>query len=162
LKEEIAMAGGYGTHTAQGGFMPDRRATEGTIGRRFVAYCIDIVVIAAMMGVLWLFIGLIGLLTFGLGWGLYALLPLTAIVYNALTISGAGQGTWGMRAAGLRVVDSGTGGPVGMLNAAVHAFLFYVAMGTTLLVVDILIGLFRSDSRMGRDIITGITMVRSS
>jgi uncharacterized RDD family membrane protein YckC len=155
------MAGGYGYGAAQGGFVPDRRATEGTMGRRLVAYLIDIVVIAAIMGVLWLFIGFIGLLTFGLGWGLYALLPLTAIVYNAITVSGSGQGTWGMRAAGLRVVDSGSGGRVGLLAAAVHAFLFYVAMGTALLILDILVGLFRNDSRMGRDIVTGITMVRA-
>jgi uncharacterized RDD family membrane protein YckC len=155
------MAGGYGYETAQG-YSLDRRATDGTMGRRLVAYLIDIVVIALIMGVLWLIIGLLGLLTFGLGWGLYALLPLTAIVYNALTVSGAGQGTWGMRAAGLKVLDASTGGRVGMLAAAVHALLFYVAMGTTLLVVDILIGLFRNDSRMGRDIITGITMIRTS
>jgi uncharacterized RDD family membrane protein YckC len=67
-----------------------------------------------------------------------------------------------MRAAGLRVVDSGTGGRVGFLAAAVHALLFYVAMGTTLLIVDILIGLFRNDSRMGRDLVTGIAMVRTT
>ena len=32
------MAGGYGYGTAPGGFVPDRRATEGTMGRRLVAY----------------------------------------------------------------------------------------------------------------------------
>src|SRR3712207_8089280 len=47
----------------------------------------------------------LGLLTLGLGWGLFFALPLTAltfIVYNAVMIGGASQATVGMRTMGLR------------------------------------------------------------
>ena len=44
----------------------DPRLTEGTLGRRFFAYIIDIVVIAVITAVLWVVIGIIGLITFGL------------------------------------------------------------------------------------------------
>ena len=48
---------------------------------------------------------MLGLLTFGLGWALFALVPLTAIIYNAVTIGGPAQATVGMRVAGLKVLD---------------------------------------------------------
>ena len=42
----------------------------------------------------------LGIITLGLGWGLFFALPLTAlifIVYNAVTIGGSAQATVGMR-----------------------------------------------------------------
>ena len=139
----------------------DRAATEGVLGRRLMGYLVDLVVIAILMGILWFIIGAVGVLTLGLGWLLYGLLPITPIVYNALTISGSGQGTIGMRMAGVRVIDATTGGPVPMLNAAVHALLFYLAVTTAvLLVVDILIGFGRDDRRFGHDLLSGIALVR--
>ena len=93
------MTSGYGTTFGA----IDPRSTEGTLGRRFWAYLIDIVVIAVITCILWVLIGILGVLTLGLAWLLFGLLPFTAIVYNAITISGPSQGTMGMRAAGLRV-----------------------------------------------------------
>jgi uncharacterized RDD family membrane protein YckC len=159
--QEGAMASGYGT--AQGIYALDPRATEGTIGRRFWAYLIDIVVIACLMTLLWVAIAFIGLITLGFGWGLFALLPLTAIVYNALTIGGPAQATIGMRVAGIRVVDAVTGGRVSMVIAAVHALLFYVAASTFVLwAIDVIIGLARDDRRFGHDLVTGVVLLRVS
>ena len=106
---------------------------------------------------------LIGLITFGLGWMLFALLPLTAIVYNALTVSGPAQGTIGMRMAGVRVLDASTGGGVSFIIAAVHALLFYVELGSAavLWVVDVAFGLFRADRRFARYLLTNVVFVRS-
>jgi uncharacterized RDD family membrane protein YckC len=154
------MTSGYGTTFGA----IDPRATEGTLGRRFWAYLIDIVVIAVITCVLWVLIGILGVLTLGLGWLLFGLLPFTAIVYNAITISGPSQGTMGMRAAGLRVLDATTGGRVSFIAAAVHALLFYVFLSSAglLLAADILFGFMRADRRMGRDIITNVTFVRAA
>jgi uncharacterized RDD family membrane protein YckC len=141
----------------------DPRATEGTIGRRLFAYLVDLVMIALFTVVLWVVIGLVGIVTFGLGWALYAVLPLSAIIYSAITVGGSAQSTIGMRMLGMRVVDAHTGGPVGMLIAAVHALLFYVAAGTfVLLCVDVLIGMARGDRRMGHDLLAGVTLVRAA
>ena len=152
------MTSGYG-----GTYVLDPRATEGTLGRRFFAYLIDIVVIFLLWGLLWLAILVIGIVTLGLGWVLFAVLPFAAIVYNAVTISGPHQGTIGMRMAGLRVLDASTGGRVSFVYAAAHALLFYVALGAAALlwVADVAFGFVRPDRRLGRDLITDVVFVRA-
>jgi uncharacterized RDD family membrane protein YckC len=136
--------------------------TDGTLSRRFFAYLIDLLMIVLFSTFLSVAIAVIGLLTFGLGWSLFAILPASAIIYNAITVGGPRQSTIGMRMMGLRVVDATTGGPVGMLTAAVHALLFYVAAGTFVLwVLDLFLGVARSDRRLGHDLLTGVVLVRS-
>jgi uncharacterized RDD family membrane protein YckC len=143
----------------------DERLTHGVISRRFWAYLIDLVVIAIWVTLISIAIFFLGLLTLGLGWGLFFLLPLTAltfIVYNAVTIGGSSQATVGMRLMGLRVIDPNTGGAVSPLAAAVHALFFYVAISTFLLwACDVLIGFFRDDRRFLRDLLTGMMIVRT-
>jgi uncharacterized RDD family membrane protein YckC len=137
--------------------------TEGTLGRRFFAYLIDILVVFGLIAILAIAIFLFGIVTLTLGWWLYALLfpPAVAIIYNALTIGGPAQSTIGMRMMGLKVVDAGSGGPVDKITAAVHALLFYLAAGTFVLwAVDIVIGMMRPDRRLGHDLLTGVTLVR--
>lgn len=137
--------------------------TDGVLSRRFFAYLVDILIVFGLVALLAVAIFIIGIVTFTLGWGLYALLfpPLVAIVYNAVTIGGPAQGTVGMRMMGLRVVDAGSGGPVDKITAAVHALLFYLAAGTfILLAVDIFVGMTRQDRRLGHDLLTGTMLVR--
>lgn len=158
------MVDGTVSHSAYRTYSVEPRWTEGTIGRRFLAYLVDVVVIAVMTAVLWVVIGILGVITFGLGWMLFGLLPLTAIVYNAITVSGASQGTIGMRMAGLRVLDATRGGTVSFVAAAVHALLFYVELSSAALlwIADVAFGLFRSDRRLARDLITNVVFVRSA
>jgi uncharacterized RDD family membrane protein YckC len=144
-------AQGYGTPSS-----------EGVLGRRFFAYMIDIVVIFMLTLVFGFVIGIFGLVTFGLGWWLYAVLvPGTAILYSGFTVGGRSQGTIGMRMTGVVGIDAATGGPVPFLTAAVHALLFYIAAGTfLLLVLDVVIGMGREDRRMGHDLLAGIVFLR--
>ena len=141
---------------------PLDRQTDGVLGRRFFAYLIDLLVVLGLTLLLGFAIVILGFLTLGLAWWLFAILgPGTAILYSALTVGGPSQGTYGMRALGLRVVDAGTGGPVDLLPAAVHALLFYVAAGTfVLLVLDVLVGAVRADRRLGHDLLVGVLLVR--
>jgi uncharacterized RDD family membrane protein YckC len=136
--------------------------TDGVLGRRFFAYLIDLLVVLGLTLVLGFAIVILGFLTLGLAWWLFAILgPGTAILYSALTVGGPSQGTYGMRALDLRIVDAGTGGPVDLLTAAVHALLFYVAAGTfVLLVLDVLVGAVRADRRLGHDLLVGVLLVR--
>ncbi|RDI59848.1 RDD family protein [Microvirga subterranea] len=142
----------------------DARLTEGVISRRFWAYLIDLCVVAVWIVLICIAIFIFGLLTLGLGWGLFVVLPLTAftfVLYNAVTIGGSSQATVGMRMMGLRVVDP-SGRPVGMLAAGVHALLFYVAVSTFLLwACDVLIGFFRDDRRFVRDLLTNMMVIRA-
>jgi uncharacterized RDD family membrane protein YckC len=155
------MTSGYST--PEGAIGIDPRATEGTLSRRFFAYLLDIVVIFVLWAIFGTVIFFLGIVTLTLGWALFAVLPFTAIIYNALTISGPSQGTVGMRAAGLQVLDATTGGRVSILAAAVHALLFYVFLSSAglLLLIDILFGVMRADRRMGRDLITNVLFVRA-
>jgi uncharacterized RDD family membrane protein YckC len=138
-----------------------RDRTDGVLGRRFLAYLVDILVIFGLTLVVGFAVLILGVVTFGLAWVLFAILvPATAILYSAFTIAGREQGTIGMRLAGVRVVRASDGGPVDWITAAVHALLFYVAAGTMLLLVDVIIGLARDDRRMARDLLVGITALR--
>ena len=143
----------------------DARLTEGVIARRFWAYLIDLVVIALWVTLISIGIFFLGIITLGLGWGLFFALPLTAlifIVYNAVTIGGPSQATVGMRYVGLRVIDPQTGRGASMLSAAVHALFFYVAVSTILLWAgDVLVGFIRDDRRFLRDLLTGMMVVRA-
>jgi uncharacterized RDD family membrane protein YckC len=136
--------------------------TDGVLGRRFFAYLIDLLVVLGLTLALGFAILILGVFTFGLAWWLFAILgPGTAILYSALTVGGPAQGTYGMRAMGLKAVDAGTGGPVDLLAAAVHALLFYVAAGTfVLLVLDVAVGAVRADRRLGHDLLVGVLLVR--
>jgi uncharacterized RDD family membrane protein YckC len=143
----------------------DPRFTEGTLGRRFFGYLIDIVVIALLGILLWIAIGILGVITLGLGWLLFPILGVpVAILYNAITISGPSQGTVGMRMAGVRVHDASTGGRVSFVAAGVHALLFYVELSSAALlwIADVAIGLFRGDRRMARDLLTSVVFVRAN
>ncbi|HYF55341.1 MAG TPA: RDD family protein [Salinarimonas sp.] len=136
--------------------------TEGALGRRFVAYALDLMIVFGLTLVVGFAVLVFGLITFGLAWALFAILvPGTAILYSAVTVGGPNQGTVGMRLAGLRVVDATTGRGTDMLSAGVHALLFYVAASTlVLLAVDLLIGFARRDARLGHDVLAGLVAIR--
>lgn len=157
MRYDPPFAGSYG---------PDAPAvaprTDGVLGRRVLAYLVDVVVIALLTTLFGLLIFVAGIVTFGLGWALFAVLvPGTAILYSAVTVGGNGIGTFGMRLMGLSAVDSATGRPVGLMIAGVHALLFYVGIGTLLLLVlDVVIGFARSDRRLGHDLLSGLVVIR--
>lgn len=131
-----------------------------SLGGRTLAYLLDIVFILAFTGLLTLLITVIGLITFGLGWTLFAVLPVSGILYSAITVGGARQSTLGQRMLGLRVVAPESGAPVDLVTAAVHALLFYVAVSTFLLwCADLGFGLLRSDRRLGHDLLLGLAVV---
>src|SRR5918911_1850789 len=84
-----------------------RSATDGVLGKRFFAYLVDLLMICLLMLFLSVVIAILGIVTFGLAWWLYAVLvPGTAILYSAITVGGPYQSTIGMRMAGLRGIDS--------------------------------------------------------
>lgn len=162
-KTDTASQGAYqGPQSIYGASPIAAGRTDGVLSRRLVAYLIDLVVISLLVVLFGVLIGIAGIFTFGLTWGLYAILiPGTAILYSALTIGGSSMGTIGMRLCGLAAVDSSTGRPAGAVIAGLHALLFYVGIGTLLLfVLDIVIGLARSDRRLGHDLLADIVVIR--
>ena len=133
-----------------------------SLGGRFVAYLLDIGFIFAFTAILATAIAVLGVVTFGFGWTLFAVLPASGIIYSAITVGGRRQSTFGMRMMGLRVVAPESGARVDVITAAVHALLFYVAISTFLLwCVDLLFGVLRADRRLGHDVMVGLAVLRA-
>lgn len=156
---------GYAEPMRAPGYLPPAAmpAVRASLGGRTVAYGLDILFILAFTALLWLAIAVIGLVTFGLGWALFAVLPASGVIYSAITVGGSRQSTPGMRMMGLRVVTQESGARVDLITAAVHALLFYVAVSTFLLwFVDLAFGLARSDRRLGHDVLLGLAVVRAA
>lgn len=88
---------------------------RGVLTRRVVAFLIDVVVISIPIILAVIFISIFGLVTFGLGWGLFWLIsPATVIwpiVYYGMSLGGPHSATWGMRMMDLQLrTFSGTPG----------------------------------------------------
>jgi uncharacterized RDD family membrane protein YckC len=138
---------------------PPAHLLEGVRTRRIVAFCIDASAIGLLFLVFFLFFGVLGLLTFGLGWIVLPLLfPAVALFYNGMTISGWRMATIGMRMAGLemRLTD---GAPTPFLNAAAHVVFFYLSW-TLLTPFVLLISLFTRDKRCLHDMLAGVVVTR--
>lgn len=135
-------------------------AYRGVLGSRMFAYVADILIIFALSIVFGFALFILGFLTLGFAWFLLAAVgPITALLYSALTVGGPRQATYGMRMMNLKVVTTSGGAP-GMLVAAVHALLFYVAAGTFILwLIDIGIGFMRRDRRLGHDLIVDVAII---
>ena len=122
-----------------------------------MAFCIDYFIILLWTIPLAMFVGFIGLFTFGFGWLLYGALPGTiAIIYVALTLGGYEQATPGMRIMHLRIKRL-DGHRVDPFLAALHGILFWALSSTMIL---LLVSLISSKKRLVHDILLGTYMVR--
>jgi uncharacterized RDD family membrane protein YckC len=137
-------------------------STRGVFGPRIVSYVIDLMLVGLLALILWMAVGMLGVLTFGWGWYLLPAVGICAAMgYAAVMIGGRGQATLGMRVSGLKVERAMGGAPDGV-SAAAHALLFYVATGTgVLLAATLLCGLVRPDRRLGHDLLTGLVLVKA-
>ena len=135
------------------------RALEGVRTRRIFAIGFDLVFITIIVGVLFVALAFLGLVTFGLTWLLIPILyPAVALLYNGLTISGWRRGTPGMRLMDLemRLMD---GSRTPFIVAAVHAVLFYLSW--TILTPLVLIVTLASRNKRGlHDMLSGVIVTR--
>ena len=147
------MANGPIAQSRSGPYQVDSRLTRGVVSRRFWAYLVDMVVICDLVRhrLPWAIFGL-GRLHLWSRLGSAALVPLTAIIYNAMTIGGSSQATVGMRFAGLRVVDANNGGPaVRARRRRPRAAVLCGGLDLHPLGLRYPLGLFRDDGRFGHD-----------
>ena len=135
------------------------RALEGVRTRRIFAIGFDLVFITIIVGVLFVALAFLGLVTFGLTWLLIPILyPAVALLYNGLTISGWRRGTPGMRLMDLemRQLD---GSRTPFINAAVHAVLFYLSW-TILTPLVLIVALVSRNKRCLHDMLSGVVVTR--
>ncbi|MEM1038568.1 MAG: RDD family protein [Pseudomonadota bacterium] len=133
---------------------------DGVRTARIFAFVIDYLLIALLSVPIAAIIGVLGVLTFGLAWGLYAvLLPLVAVLYLAFTLGGSNQATMGMRFMGVRMKRLG-GGRIDAILAVLHGIMFWV-IHSIALILPLFVTFFSSKKRLLHDIVLGVYVVRS-
>ena len=140
--------------------LDDVSAYDGVRTRRVFAFLLDYLIVGLLCIPFAILVALLGLLTFGLGWALFAILvPAVAIIYVWNTLGGRNQATVGMRMMGIRL-DRLDGRPVDGLLAVVHSVLFW-AGNAVLTPLILLVSLFADRKRTLHDLLLGTVVTRS-
>jgi uncharacterized RDD family membrane protein YckC len=136
---------------------------EGVLTRRFLAFLIDVVIIAIPVMIATIFVLLLGLVTFGFGWLLFWLLSpgavIWAILYYGMTFGSAASATIGMRVMDLEM-RTWYGAPAYFVLGAVHAIVFWVTM-SFLTPLVLLVGLFNQRRRLLHDMLVGTVVINN-
>lgn len=137
---------------------------EGVLARRVIAFIIDIVIIAVPILLAGIFIFAFGIVTLGLGWALYWLLPpatvVWAIVYFGLTLGSPASATIGMRVVDLEM-RTWYGAPAYFVLGAVHAIVFWISV-SALSPFILLVAFFNERGRLLHDILLGTVVINNA
>ncbi len=135
------------------------RLYDGVRTRRIMSFLVDYAIVALLTIPAAIVVAVLGLLTFGLGWGLYAILvPAIAILYVGFTMGSRRQATPGMRLAGIKVerLDGAAMDPV---LAVLHGVLFWASV-TVLTPLVLVVGLMTRRKQLLHDVLLGTAVVR--
>ena len=140
--------------------LDDGRLYRSVRTRRILAFCIDYLIVGLLLIPVSIIVGLLGIITLGLGWMLFGILaPIVALIYVYSTMGSAKQATMGMRAMSIRL-ERLDGGRVDGLLAVVHSVLFWA--GNVILTPFILLAsLFLSRKRTLHDLLLGTVVIRT-
>ncbi len=136
---------------------------EGVLARRLLAFVIDLIILALPVLFLSMFIFVVGVVTFGLGFVFYALLTpamvLWALIYYGTTLGSRHSATIGMRAMDIEM-RTWYGSPAYFVLGAVHAIVFWITVSvfTPLILVVCLINERR---RCLHDILVGTVVINN-
>ena len=137
---------------------------EGVLARRVVAFIVDFVIISIPVVLAAMFIFAFGIVTLGLGFALYWLLPsatvIWAIVYFGVTLGGPASATLGMRVMDLEM-RTWYGAPAYFVLGAVHAIAFWFTVSFFTPFV-LLVAFFNERSRLLHDIMLGTVIINNA
>jgi uncharacterized RDD family membrane protein YckC len=136
---------------------------EGVLARRVVAFIIDFIIIAIPVVLAAMFIFAFGIVTLGLGFALYWLLPgasvVWAICYFGVTLGSARSATIGMRIMDLEM-RTWYGAPAYFVLGAVHAVAFWFTV-SFLTPFVLLVAFFNERRRLLHDIMLGTVVINN-
>jgi uncharacterized RDD family membrane protein YckC len=136
---------------------------DGVLSRRVLAFVIDVIIITMPVVFAAMFIFLFGIVTLGLGWLLFWLLPagatIWAIVYYGLTFGSPKSATIGMRMMDIEM-RTWYGAPCYFLLGAVHAVLYWVSV-SVLTPLILLVALFNERRRLLHDMVAGTIVINN-
>jgi uncharacterized RDD family membrane protein YckC len=137
---------------------------EGVLARRVVAFLIDFIIISIPVVLAAMFIFAFGIITLGLGFALYWLLPpgavIWALVYFGATLGGPRSATIGMRVMDLEM-RTWYGAPAYFVLGAVHAIVFWISI-SALTPFILLVAFFNERRRLLHDILLGTVIINNS
>ena len=137
---------------------------EGVLARRVVAFVIDFIIIALPVVLAAMFIFAFGIITLGLAWALYWLLPaasvIWAIAYFGFTLGSDRSATIGMRVMDLEM-RTWYGAPAYFVLGAVHAIVFWFTI-SALTPFILLVAFFNQRRRLLHDILLGTVVINNA
>ncbi len=137
---------------------------DGVLARRFVAFVIDVIILAIPLIVAWVFIFVFGIVTLGLGWALSGLMsPISvvwALFYYGSTLGGPHSATIGMRAMEVEM-RTWYGAPTYFLLGAVHAVVYWISV-SVLTPLILLVGFFNARGRLLHDMLVGTVVINNA
>jgi uncharacterized RDD family membrane protein YckC len=147
------------------GMLDNPALYDGVLGRRFWAYVVDVLLIAAANLVVHVALFMMGVLTIGILMlpamaimAVISFLPL-AILYDTITMGGYKASTPGMRLLDLQAHSTTTGGRPDYVQAFVMSLLFYVSLFVTSGLL-LLVMFFTRRNMALHDILSGIVVTR--
>ena len=136
---------------------------DGVLARRIIAFIIDLIVLSIPIVFIAMFITVIGVVTLGLGFLLYALLSpimvLWALFYYGITLGSPRSATLGMRVMDLEM-RTWYGAPAYFVLGAVHAIVFWITV-SVLTPFVLLVCLFNNRRRCLHDILVGTVIINN-
>ncbi|HZP69610.1 MAG TPA: RDD family protein [Pseudolabrys sp.] len=137
---------------------------DGVLARRVVAFLIDFIIIAVPVVLAAMFIFAFGIVTLGLGFALYWLLPpatvIWALLYFGSTLGGPSSATIGMRMMDLEM-RTWYGAPAYFVLGAVHAIAFWFTVSFFTPFV-LLVAFFNERRRLLHDILLGTIVINNA
>jgi uncharacterized RDD family membrane protein YckC len=136
---------------------------DGVLARRVIAFVIDVIIILVPVIFAFFFILVFGVVTFGLGWALFWLLPpgtaVWALVYYGLTFGSPASATLGMRMMDLEM-RTWYGAPCYFVLGAVHALVLWITV-SALTPLILLVAFFNERRRLLHDILLGTVVINN-
>ncbi len=132
--------------------------TRGVLARRFLAFLVDVLLIGVFGWVVAFGILLFGILTLGLGWLMFHIIPLLPFIYYTLLIAGSGA-TPGQRLFGLAVRQDIDLSPPTLAQAFVWTLLLWLSF--VLACVPFALALVGPRHRAGHDLLSGLVVIRN-
>ncbi|MEK9679785.1 MAG: RDD family protein [Rhodospirillaceae bacterium] len=132
---------------------------EGLIFRRGMAYLMDVVIVACLVGIVSVASLILGVMTFGLSFGVTGLLlQLIPFAYYAMIIGGPRHATMGMRTMNLKVRIWSSGISPELPQALILNLLFYASIALTAWLI-VLVAFFSDSRRCLHDYFSGTVAV---
>lgn len=136
---------------------------EGVLARRFIAFLIDLVILALPLLLLALFIVVLGIVTLGLGlllfWFFGPIAVIWALLYYGLTFGSAASATIGMRVMDLEM-RTWYGSRAYFVLGAVHAIGYWLTV-SFLTPLILLVALFNDRRRLLHDMLVGTIVINN-